>query len=97
MNGLSRVLLRLPVRDTSGAFRAYRVSALRKIELEKVLATGYAYLEEILWHLHRAGATFTEVPITFYERRAGESKINTREAFAKLSTLLRLHLSFFRN
>src|SRR5206468_2678414 len=29
MNGLSRTLLQLPARDTSGAFRAYRVNALR--------------------------------------------------------------------
>src|SRR3954467_5399360 len=30
MNWLSGVALRLPVRDTSGAFRAYRVEALKK-------------------------------------------------------------------
>ena len=37
-------------------------------------SSGYAYLEEILWHLNRAGATFAEVPITFRDRRAGRSK-----------------------
>jgi dolichol-phosphate mannosyltransferase len=90
VNRLSLLLLRLPIRDTSGAFRAYRVDALRKIDLSKIQSAGYAYLEEILWHLHRAGATFKEVPITFHERRAGKSKINFREAAAKLSVLLRL-------
>jgi len=90
MNGLSRLMLRLPVRDSSGAFRAYRVSALRKIDLSQVQATGYSYLEEILWHLRNAGATFAEVPITFHERRAGKSKISVGEAVAKISTLLRL-------
>jgi len=90
MNGLSRVILRLPVRDSSGAFRAYRVEALRKISLDQVHAQGYAYLEEIIWHLRRAGVTFVEVPITFHERRAGRSKINVGEAVAKLMTLGRL-------
>ena len=90
MNTLSRSMLRLPVRDSSGAFRAYRTSALRQIDLAKVEATGYAYLEEILWHLHRAGASFAEVPITFREHRAGQSKISIREAFGKLQTLVRL-------
>jgi dolichol-phosphate mannosyltransferase len=94
MNRLSRSMLRLPVRDSSGAFRAYRTSALRQIELASIQATGYAYLEEILWLLHRAGATFTEVPITFHERRAGRSKINFSEALAKFTTLARLR---FRN
>ncbi|MCC7084487.1 MAG: polyprenol monophosphomannose synthase [Pirellulales bacterium] len=90
INCLSRLLLRLPVGDTSGAFRAYRVAALQIIELSNVQAAGYSYLEEILWHLHRSGATFHEVPITFRERRAGKSKVNLHEAVAKISTLIRL-------
>ncbi|MFO0791867.1 MAG: polyprenol monophosphomannose synthase [Pirellulales bacterium] len=90
MNGLSRLILRLPVHDSSGAFRAYRVDALRRIALDKVQATGYAYLEEIVWHLRRVGVTFVETPITFHERRAGRSKINIGEAVAKALTLVRL-------
>ena len=92
INGLSRVALRLPVRDSSGAFRAYRVESLRRLRLEDVRAEGYAYLEETLWHLDRAGATFAEVPITFHERRAGRSKVSLREATSKLGTVLRLLL-----
>jgi dolichol-phosphate mannosyltransferase len=90
MNGLTRMMLRLPVRDSSGAFRAYRVAALQRIDLSLVQATGYSYLEEILWHLSRAGAKFVEVPIMFHERRAGDSKINASEAAGKLYLLLRL-------
>ncbi|MCI0332929.1 MAG: polyprenol monophosphomannose synthase [Planctomycetes bacterium] len=92
VNGLTRLLLRIPVRDASGAFRAYRVAKLREIRLEDIRATGYAYLEELLWHLHRAGAKFAEVPITFCDRRAGESKVNLREAWGKVGTLGRLWL-----
>ena len=87
VNWLSGVLLRLPVHDRSGAFRAYRLEVLRKIGLTNIRSTGYSYLEEILWHLHRAEATFAEVPITFRERRAGKSKISLREAAAKVHVL----------
>lgn len=90
INRLSRVMLKLPVRDSSGAFRAYRVARLRDLDFSRVQSTGYAYLEELLWLLARAGATFTEVPIIFHERRAGHSKISLREAAAKLSMLARL-------
>jgi len=93
MNRLSRTVLRLPVCDSSGAFRAYRASALRGIDLTKIQAAGYSYLEEILWNLSRAGASFAEVPITFHERRAGRSKINIGEAWSKLTTLARLAIS----
>ena len=88
VNRLSRLLLNLPIQDTSGAFRAYRVAKLKQIGLQNVQAAGYAYLEEILWHLNRVDATFAEVPITFHQRRAGRSKINPREALAKLAVLV---------
>jgi dolichol-phosphate mannosyltransferase len=90
MNRVSRSLLGLPVHDSSGAFRAYRVAKLREIDLDQIASSGYAYLEEILWHLNRADASFREVPITFQQRRAGKSKINLREAAAKIVTILRL-------
>jgi dolichol-phosphate mannosyltransferase len=93
VNSLSRRLLRLPIGDTSGAFRAYRVAKLREIDLESVQSAGYAYLEEILWHLDKANASFAEVPITFHQRRAGQSKISVREAAGKVLTLLRLAAS----
>lgn len=92
VNALTHLLLRLPVRDASGAFRAYRVAKLRELPLENLRATGYSYLEELLWMLHRAGATFAEVPITFHERRAGKSKVNFHEACGKLRTIFRLAL-----
>jgi dolichol-phosphate mannosyltransferase len=90
VNAVSRRALRLPVRDTSGAFRAYRVSMLRKVDLGQVEARGFAYLEELLWRLARAGATFAEVPITFHQRRAGRSKISLAEAAGKFITIGRL-------
>jgi dolichol-phosphate mannosyltransferase len=87
MNWLSRRMLRLPVADSSGAFRAYRADVLRADVLEQVQSAGYSYLEEILWQLQRTGATFEEVPISFRERRAGRSKISLSEAAAKMRLL----------
>lgn len=89
MNRLTRLLLKIPASDTSGAFRVYRVEALRRIDLDEISATGYAYLEETLWRLHHAGATLAEVPITFRERRAGQSKIGLGELAGKLRMLRR--------
>ncbi|HEY4232256.1 MAG TPA: polyprenol monophosphomannose synthase [Lacipirellulaceae bacterium] len=90
MNTFSHALLHLPVQDSSGAFRAYRVATLQKLNLDEIKSTGYAYLEEILCHLHRMGARFTEVPITFRDRRGGRSKSGLRIAKDKLRTVLRL-------
>jgi dolichol-phosphate mannosyltransferase len=90
VNALARGALRLPVRDTSGAFRAYRTDLLRRVDLTQVRSRGYSFEEEILWLIKRAGARFQEIPITFVDRRFGQSKINLREAFAALGMILRL-------
>jgi dolichol-phosphate mannosyltransferase len=90
LNRLNRAALRLPVRDSSGSYRAYHTRRLRELPLESIRAGGYGYLEEILWHLQRAGASFAEVPITFRQRRGGRSKMSLREAADKLGMLFRL-------
>lgn len=87
VNAAARRLLRLPIRDSSGAFRAYRVAALGRIDLGGVSETGYAFLEEILWRLHHAGATFAEAPITFRDREKGASKAGFEEVVGKLRML----------
>lgn len=96
MNRATRLTLGLPVHDASGAFRAYRVEALRRINFDALTADGYAYLEEILWHLHQRGARFAEVPICFADRRAGASKVHAGEAVGKARLLARLGWRRFR-
>jgi dolichol-phosphate mannosyltransferase len=88
MNALSRMLLRLPVRDSSGSYRVYRIQKLRDTDLAAIHSAGYAYLEEILWHLNKAGASFAEVPITFRNRRAGSSKMGFSEVLGKIQMLV---------
>ena len=43
VNLVSRTLLGLSPRDTSGSFRCYRVSLLRKIDFDRIIAKGYAF------------------------------------------------------
>jgi dolichol-phosphate mannosyltransferase len=74
--------LRLPVHDISGAFRCYRTSVLRRLDLAAVRARGYAFEEEILWWLHRQHARLGETPIVFTDRRHGVSKVDFREAWS---------------
>lgn len=90
INWYARLLLRLPVRDTSGAFRCYRVSKLRELDLDSVQSRGYSFQEEILYHCRRAGCRLAETPIVFEDRRFGSSKINRAEAMAALWIILKL-------
>ncbi len=92
-NFLSRLLLRLPARDATAGFRAYRASCLRGIAPEAIRAEGYSFLEESLWRVDRAGMRIAETPIVFEERRHGRSKIDRKEILRAAATLLRLRFS----
>ncbi len=93
INWATRFALGLPIRDCSGNYRAYQTKCLEQLRWENLQDDGYAYLEEILWHLKLLGCQFAEVPIVFTDRRAGESKINSREMLGAARTLARLALS----
>ena len=93
VNTYARTLLGLTPRDTSGAFRCYRVSLLKRLDFSQIRSRGYSFQEEILWRLKRLGARMTETPIVFADRERGQSKINQREAIAALWVIFRLGLT----
>ncbi|MCS6851327.1 MAG: polyprenol monophosphomannose synthase [Gemmataceae bacterium] len=95
VNLVSRILMRLPARDTSGGFRCYRVAKLRQIDRSTVLSRGYSFQEEFLYRCHRAGCKIGETPILFEDRRAGASKAGLREAVRSLAVIFGLGLMIF--
>ena len=92
INMYARTFLGLRTRDNSGAFRCYRVSKLKEIDVTKVRSRGYSFQEEILFWCKQVGCRFGETPILFENRRAGMSKINSREAAMALWIIFRLGL-----
>ncbi|MBI1829867.1 MAG: polyprenol monophosphomannose synthase [Planctomycetes bacterium] len=87
---LVRFLLGMPAQDTSGNYRCYRVSLLRRANLENLLSTGYSFQQEVLHRCFLAGARLGETPIIFADRKLGKSKANLMEIVRSLTTLLRL-------
>jgi dolichol-phosphate mannosyltransferase len=96
VNTVSRLLLRLPAHDTSGAYRCYRVSKLRQVDLEAIVSTGYSFQEEVLYRCRKARCRLGETPIVFEDRRAGSSKVNVKEMVRSLAILiwLGIHATF---
>ncbi|GAA1839589.1 polyprenol monophosphomannose synthase [Agromyces salentinus] len=72
----ARTILRLPIRDVTAGYRAFRASALRAIRLEDVHTRGYGFQVDMLWHASQSGLVVVEVPITFVERARGRSKMS---------------------
>jgi dolichol-phosphate mannosyltransferase len=77
-NGYTRRVLRLPTRDCTSGFRAYRASALAAIEPGTTGAEGYAFLTELVRRLAGQGYRVVETPIIFRDRTSGRSKMSGR-------------------
>jgi dolichol-phosphate mannosyltransferase len=92
-NKFAARLLKVPVRDGTSGFRLYRAEALRTIRLDDVKSTGYSFLVELLYRLHRNGFGIAEVPIVFYDRTGGSSKLSRKEIFLGAVNILRLKVS----
>lgn len=91
-NAYARALLRLPFNDITGGFNAYHRSALGRIHLNSISATGYAFIVELKWKLHQTSARFSEVPIVFRERVEGVSKMSKKIAFEGFLKVVKLAL-----
>jgi hypothetical protein len=91
-SGFARTVLRLPVRDLTGGFKAWRADHLRALDLASVGTQGYGFQVEMTWRAYTAGAVIREVPIIFGERRAGQSKMSRRIVGEALLMVLRLRV-----
>jgi dolichol-phosphate mannosyltransferase len=77
-NWLARWVLGLKPKDVTSGFRVYSKEAFEKIISQSKL-NGYSFQIEVLYLAKKLGFQVKEVPITFTERRMGESKLGLRE------------------
>jgi len=75
-NRYSQIVTGLPVRDATGGFKCFRRKVLESIDLSKVKSTGYAFQIEMSMRAAARGFTIKEIPIIFYDRTKGTSKMS---------------------
>ncbi len=75
-NLYARVLLRLPFRDLTSGFVAYRAEVLKTLDLQHIYSVGYNFQIEMKARSYWAGKTIEELPIIFHERRNQVSKFS---------------------
>ena len=86
----ARTVLNLKPNDLTGGFKAWRASTLAAIPFDGVHAGGYVFQIEMTQRASRGGARVAEVPITFRDRRLGQSKMSRRIVIEALVVVLRL-------
>ena len=75
-NTYIRTVTRVNARDCTSGYRCWKRAALASLPLDRFFSDGYSFLVEMLFVAHRHGCRIAEVPITFVERREGESKVS---------------------
>ena len=75
-NRYSQIVTGLPVRDATGGFKCFHRKVLESIDLDKVKSTGYAFQIEMSMRAAARGFTIKEIPIVFYDRTKGTSKMS---------------------
>ena len=73
----ARTILGVDVRDLTGGFKCFRRAVLETIDLDAVAAKGYGFQIEVTYRALHAGFVVVEIPITFVDRRVGESKMDS--------------------
>ncbi len=77
-NRYTKIITGLPVKDATGGFKAFRRSALARLDLGEIRSDGYSFQIEVTYKLYRSGCSVTEVPIIFVDRHAGTSKMTRK-------------------
>lgn len=75
-NWITRMALSLKPHDVTAGFKRYSRHFLQALNFKHIIASGYAFQVEMVFNAQRRGFKITEVPITFVDRRVGQSKIS---------------------
>ncbi len=86
----TRIVTGIPVFDTTGGFKCFTRKALEAINLDKIISNGYIFQLELNYKVWTQGLKVKEVPIIFYERRDGQSKMGGGIIFEALFAVCRL-------
>ena len=72
-----KCITRMPVRDATAGFVAYRADVLRTIDFAKVKMKGYGFQIEMKYTAWKLGFKIKEVSIIFRDRTLGTSKMSS--------------------
>ncbi|MBR1928429.1 MAG: polyprenol monophosphomannose synthase [Paludibacteraceae bacterium] len=71
-----RIVLGMPICDTTAGFVCYKREVLQTIDLDNIRFKGYAFQIEMKFTTYKCGFKIKEVPIIFINRELGISKMS---------------------
>jgi dolichol-phosphate mannosyltransferase len=91
-NFFARVVVGLRPHDCTSGYRAIRTSFLKKVDFKNIGTRGYAFQATLLYELSEIGARIKEIPVVFYDRKVGKTKLGKKDIIEFLFNAFRLRL-----
>jgi len=89
-----QIITRMPFTDTTSGFKCWRRETLESVGVEEAFSNGYLFQIEMTYKTYRKKLKVVEVPITFYDRTNGRSKMNWNIIWEALWGVLRLRFKY---
>ncbi len=89
-NSIGRLGSGLKISDITSGYRLYRKTVIESLDFQNFKTSGYAFQIEVLSKALNMGFRIGEVPIVFYDRAKGKSKLSKKDIFEFLLTSVRL-------
>ena len=91
-NLYSRIITGMPIKDSTGGFKAWRREVLEELDLNAVRSQGYSFQIEMNFRTWCKGFRIKEVPIIFVDRTIGESKMSKNIVYEAIFMVWRLRI-----
>lgn len=78
------------VKDCTSGFRAIKTSVIQKIDFVTLGAKGYSFQQNLLYEALQQKIKVAEVPLVFYQRTEGESKMRMKDMVEFVQNSLKL-------
>jgi dolichol-phosphate mannosyltransferase len=90
------LLTRLPIKDATGGFKVFRRCVLETIDISTIHSNGYSFQIETTYRAFKQGYKIQELPIIFYERTVGKSKISRQIIIEAFWLVLKIFLHLYK-
>lgn len=71
-----KIITGMKVDDPTGGFKCFRRTVLETINFNEIMSDGYSFQVEMNYRIYKKSYRVKEIPIVFYERRDGQSKMS---------------------
>jgi dolichol-phosphate mannosyltransferase len=77
-NKYSQIITGMPIHDCTSGFKCFKRQVLQAIPLDEISSSGYSFQIEMNFKAWKRDFVIKEIPIIFYDRTVGSSKMSKR-------------------